>query len=556
MIKSGHKWAVIAICLIIGCLLALSGLYVIETARVYFKSRKRDSSAKTYASPVERVYLVIRNIYLYVITNKVILTLIAVPIVFAIAVPFVGKETPPKHEKGNWSATAVGGRCGFLAAALFFISYFFSLKNNPFSLMLFTSHEKMNYVHRRLSQFAIMLGVIHGLIYIGKDSHKHRKLVEPVFRWGYGILGLMVIMIVSALPFFRRRFYEWFFVLHHACSIGFLICIHYHDRHCVPYMKAALACYVFDRGCRILRSFINRTKFEVSMIEENVIYLRGKKPKVSFFSLPWSSGSHVFISIPRFSFWQIHPFTLASCPSDDYVELVVAVRKGFTQRLANKMNSTTNPLSGEVEKVKSSNDADIVISEWHSGRDESSSDNEINSDANSAASAKQMTVLLDGPYGPVSNPFRNYAYVFLAAGGVGITYTLPILRDLLLKPGNTLHITFVWSCRSLKLLSLFTRVLEDSLDQKQVSVRIYCHLTTSYPVKERLISKSSGSNLVQYCDGKPNLENYIKDHYGLSDTKTNTVAACGSEAFLKHLKKEVTSQQKWDADIFQHYEEI
>ncbi|EPX75048.1 ferric reductase transmembrane component [Schizosaccharomyces octosporus yFS286] len=556
MIKSGDKWAIIAICLIFGCLIALSGFYTIETVRVYYKSHKRKNSVKANTSPIERVYLIARNIYVYLVTNKIVLTLIAIPIVFAIAVPFIGKETPPKNGKGNWNAHAVAARCGFLAAALFFVSYFFSLKNNPFALMLFTSHEKMNYVHRRLAQFAILMALIHGFTFLGLTSHDRHKLVDSAFRWGYGILGLMVVMIISALPFFRRRFYEWFFVLHHACSIGFLVCIYHHHRQCVPYMKAAIACYAFDRGCRILRSFINKTKLEISIIDDNIIYLRGKKPKTSFFSLPWSSGSHVYISIPRFSFWQIHPFTLASCPSDEHVELLVAVRKGFTQRLADHLNSTTINISERDEKAKVNKDASIVVSELSSGQDQSSLDSDVSLSTNSTESVKELTVLLDGPYGPLSNPFRNYSYVFLAAGGVGITYTLPILRDLLSKPGNTLHITLVWSCRSLKLLTLFNRIFKHSLRNKQVTVHIYCHLTASYPVEERLISESSDSSLVQYRDGKPNLENYIKDHFDLSNDKTSAISACGSNGFLKHLKKEVTSQQKWDADVFQHYEEI
>ncbi|EPY49591.1 ferric-chelate reductase Frp1 [Schizosaccharomyces cryophilus OY26] len=556
MLRSHNKWAVIAICLIMGCLIALSGLYVIETARVKLKSYKRDVSRKANSNPLERIYLAIRNIYLYLTTHKVILTLVAVPIVFAISVPFIGKETPPKRAKGSWNVSSVGARCGFLATALYVISYFFSLKNNPFALMLFTSHEKMNYVHRRLSQFAIMLGVIHGFIYIGIDAHRGSVLVRPVFKWGYGILGLMVVMIISALPFFRRRFYEWFFILHHACSIGFIICIYFHHRRCIPYMKAAIACYVFDRGCRMLRSFINRANFEVSIIEDGVIYLRGKKPKVSFFSLPWSSGNHVYINIPRFSFWQIHPFTLASCPSDEYIELLVAVRKGFTHRLANHLSSIKITASDENEKAKSNTNADVVVSELTPGQESSSVNSQTFYESDTAVAAKKMTVLLDGPYGPVSNPFRNYSYVFLAAGGVGITYTLPILRDLLMKPGNTVHLTFVWSSRSLKLLRLFQRTLEDSLNQSQVCVHMYCHLTASYPVKEQLLSQSNGSNMIQYCDGKPNLEKHIKDYLDLSYTKTSAITACGSGTFLKSLKKDLVSQQRWDTDLFQHYEEI
>ncbi|WBW71652.1 ferric reductase transmembrane component [Schizosaccharomyces osmophilus] len=553
------KWAIIFLFLFLGCLVALSGLYVIETARVYRKSCKRYDSPSDKTSPslspsvLERIYLMIRNAYLHLATHKGIMTIIAVPIVFGITVPFIGRDTNNPGTKGDWVGMLVCARLGFLSTAVFTLSFLFSMKNNPFALMLFSSHEKMNYIHRLLSQFAILLGIIHGFTRLALDAEKGLSLINRVYNTGYAILAITVLLFISVLPCFRRRFYEWFFLIHHVCSIAFIICIYMHHPRCIPYMIAASAFYALDRGCRVLRCFMNKTTFQATMIDDDVVYLRGKKPKASFFSLPWSSGNHVYINIPRLSFWQMHPFTLASCPWDEYIELLVVVRKGFTRRLASHLGSIDDSSSDEAEK----SNASVSVSKSSYKNNSFNLHKRMDSDATCAVPTKEMTVFLDGPYGPVSNPCKNYSYVFFAAAGCGITSTLPTFRDMLVKPGNTLHITFVWSCRSFKFIRLFKEILEDSIKQNRVSVHIYCHLTTSYSVKEHhLLSQTSGSNSIQYFDERPNLENHIKDYFDLSGTNVSAISACGPDAFLKSLKKEVTSQQKWDADTFQQYEEI
>ncbi|EPX75383.1 ferric reductase transmembrane component [Schizosaccharomyces octosporus yFS286] len=538
---SNDKWAIIFLFLFLGCLVALSGLYLIETLRIKRKSFKHDNSpsAKVSSPPsaFERIYLVVRNVYLYLATNKAIMTIIIVPLVFAI--PFLLSE----EIRITQELKANGLEC--------------YMKNNPFALMLFSSHEKMNYIHRLLSQFAILLGIIHGFTRLALDAEKGLSLINRVYNTGYAILAITVLLIISVLPWFRRRLYEWFFLIHHVCSIAFLICIYLHHPRCIPYMIAASALYALDRACRILRCFLNKTTFQATMIEDDVIYLRGKKPRASFFSLPWSSGNHVYVNIPRLSFWQMHPFTVASCPSDDYIELLVVVRKGFTRRLANHLGSTDDSTSEESEKSNSKSNTSIVVTRSDTGNYVSDLHKRIESDATCVTPIKEMTIFLDGPYGPMSNPFRNYSYVLFSAAGCGITSTLPLFRDMLLNPGNTVDITFVWACRSLKFIRLFKEILEDSIKQNGVTVHIYCHLTTSYSVKEHhLISETNGSNSIQYFDERPNLGKYVEDYFHLSGTNTNAISACGPNKFLKALKKEMTSQQKWDADTFQQYEEI
>lgn len=562
-INSSDKWTVIAICLILGILLAFILMFWLERFRVIIKSNahKHDPSDKRQIW-LEKYYLFVRQIYTYLVTHKVILTLIAVPVVFAISIPFIGMQTPASsHGKqttqvstGNWSKNAVAARLGFLACGLYVTSYFFSIKNNPFALLLISSHEKMNYVHRRLSQYAIMIGAIHGFAYIGLAAQGKRALLTArVTIIGYVILGLMVIMIVSSLPFFRRRFYEWFFVLHHMCSIGFLITIWLHHRRCVVYMKVCVAVYVFDRGCRMLRSFLNRSKFDVVLVEDDLIYMKGPRPKKSFFGLPWGAGNHMYINIPSLSYWQIHPFTIASVPSDDFIELFVAVRAGFTKRLAKKVSSKSlsdvSDINISDEKIEKNGDVGIEVMERHSLSQE---------DLVFKSSAAKVSVLMDGPYGPVSNPYKDYSYLFLFAGGVGVSYILPIILDTIKKQSRTVHITFVWSARSSALLNIVHKSLCEAVRYTEMNINIFCHLTNSYPVEEvsSLNSQSARNYSLQYLNGRPDVNDYFKDFLHTTGTQTAALASCGSDKLLRHLKSCVNTHSPSTVDLYQHYEEI
>ncbi|EPY53072.1 FAD-binding domain-containing protein [Schizosaccharomyces cryophilus OY26] len=434
-----------------------------------------------------------------------------------------------------------------------------NLKNNPFALMLLTSHEKLNYIHRRLSIFALLFGLIHGIGYIGiaVADNVHYRLASGMYLTGYAIITFTVVIATSSISFIRKKYYEWFFVLHHLCSIGLLCSIWLHSQNAAVYMKVCVSLYAFDRGLRILRSFLNSSKFQIFLWDDDLIYLRGPKPKSLFFSLPWAAGSHVYLNIPSLSYWQLHPFTMVSSPTGDYVEMMIAVRTGFTKRLAGHVKK-----SGSVKQVLHEEEGKLGLesSSCKSEHSEKQPSSWSWSPTSLDVPSHQMTVLMDGPYGPTTNLYNNYSYVLFLSSGVGITYTLPLLKDIIQsKSSKTKKITFVWSCRSKSLfVAIFNLLKELMKDESQIQLDITCHFTNSYSYREIPdIQFISNKNLyLRLLDGRPLFDHYLKSCLEETQGQTAAIATCGSESFLKHVKKNVTSCVTTSDDLFQHYEEM
>jgi len=158
----------------------------------------------------------------------------------------------------------------------------------------------------------------------------------------------------------------------------------------------------------------------------------------------WSPGAHVRLTIPSIGKLQPHPFTIASLPSDGNMRLYIRCKEGLSRRLYEKAAASV-----------------IAKKQLH------------------------LSVHLEGIYGAKHHSFTNFDVVLLIASGVGITFTIPILQDLvqkakILQQGNCRcrRIGFVWVVK---------------------------HRGSSHPHKEQRILISSGIKLV--------LEGVIR-HYG------------------------------------------
>lgn len=129
----------------------------------------------------------------------------------------------------------------------------------------------------------------------------------------------------------------------------------------------------------------------------------------------WTPGAHVQITFPNIAPFQPHPFTIASKPSDGSIELYIRAREGVTQRLYEK--TAASLISGQNPSFK---------------------------------------VRFDGIYGASFPDFAKFDVVLLVASGIGITFTIAILKDIIQKvkgmlqedrTGRCKRIGFIWVVR-------------------------------------------------------------------------------------------------------------
>jgi predicted ferric reductase len=143
-------------------------------------------------------------------------------------------------------------------------------------------------------------------------------------------------------------------------------------------------------------------------------------------SMSWQPGQHIFLRVLDCRPAETHPFTIASIPrqagatgqdaeggavSDDGLnELVLLIRPGdgFTSSLT------------KVITMNSSNGQSVVL-----------------------------PVLVDGPYGEAAH-LQTFDSVLLIAGGTGVSFVLPIFRDVLhatVETGSCSRLSLMWAAR-------------------------------------------------------------------------------------------------------------
>lgn len=223
------------------------------------------------------------------------------------------------------------------------------------------------------------------------------KVVELQSIYGWVALCAFKIIYATSLQFIRKRFYEFFYMIHVAMFIIAVVFMGLHKpQKFAPVMYAVGAFWCIDRLIRSVRMMIYSHNNTATLIP-----LAGLATKVVFSKPIWSQpGSHAFISIPKIRAFQSHPFTISS---SNGVEFVIKAQKGFT------LDLHKYALKHPGAKVKAH---------------------------------------FDGPYGAVPD-FGRFNRVVLFAGGSGGAFTFPIAMDLVRNMGRvcTVAVEFVWVIR-------------------------------------------------------------------------------------------------------------
>ncbi|KAL6409176.1 hypothetical protein AUP68_05547 [Ilyonectria robusta] len=214
-------------------------------------------------------------------------------------------------------------------------------------------------------------------------------------------IGLMAwialaIMFLTALPIVRRRFFEVFYFTH-GLFIVFTIGALIHAAHGPEFLLPGLLLWAVDRAIRFAYNFRrieiqHITSYEGGVTKFKVKGLRNASP-----------GQIVWLQLPKISFVNWHPFTVASAPNDPEQVAVIAVRGlgGFTKAV----------------QYAGSNGAD-----GHSMHPTSDSSRMMDT---------RPKMRLDGPYGVGRIPWGKLPLTVLVAGGIGITPGISIASHII-----------------------------------------------------------------------------------------------------------------------------
>ena len=233
----------------------------------------------------------------------------------------------------------------------------------------------------------------------------------------------MILILLTANGYVRRRHYEFFYIAHTILIITSLItgkqCLDllltvtgtivdqltvcYHTskaaRHSLYMALIATSMYALDRAFRLSRFVYylpSNTATLTPLVSSNATRVTLTR------SMPHAApGSHAFLYIPSIRACQTHPFTMVG---RDPVEFVISARSGFTKDL----------FKAACEKP-----------------------------------GRKVRTGLEGAYGCVPNAM-SYDRVVLFAGGSGATFTFALAVDWAKKQDveSRKSLDFIWSVRT------------------------------------------------------------------------------------------------------------
>ncbi|RCK55316.1 putative ferric reductase transmembrane component [Candida viswanathii] len=325
----------------------------------------------------------------------------------------------------------VADRTGIVATVMMPLVFLYGGRNNLMQWLTGMSYSQFMTYHRHIARVMFLLVAVHSIAYTILEFDDYaEEAAEPYFYWGLIATISSGLIMIQAMLYFRRRWYEMFLLIHIAMA-ALYICgtwIHVVEFGYVWFSYATVAPWCFDRAVRTGRLIVfGFPKARVTLLADETLKVIIPKPSY------WKSipGGHAFIYFVRPScFWQSHPFTFVDTPDDKNIVLYCKVKGGMThglyQYLAKKPDQTA-----------------------------------------------KITVGVEGPYGePTPAKYADTA-VFLAGGnGIPGIYSEVMGMARRLLPDSKTAMRLIWVIREYKSLGWFQEELE-ALKNTNIQTTIY-----------------------------------------------------------------------------------
>jgi NAD(P)H-flavin reductase len=372
---------------------------------------------------------------------------------------------------------------------------------NPLQILLVQSHEDLNEVHRLFGRIIHLLLAVHAIMYLNffvRINVLETKLQDPVVRLGIIAFWSFNFLALLALPLVRRRFYHKVFYRSHVLLTAVVLpALYFHVPYTRTYVLQAGVFYLFNGFVRGLASS-PAVSVTVESIEGTSLLRLKADGKASAFLSDWTAGQHVYLKRSNSPVNPKTPFTVVNWPGS---------------------------LGNRSEKAS----IDLVVRNlggpqtgWLGGKDE-------------------VSLLLEGPYGesksylPDTLLKRTNEDILLVAGGVGVTYTLPIYLALLEKYRSPAGIAFVWFVKTIAEVAWVVEILGNA--PCDVDVAIYITGDERRGKSTDLGGMKEGIQV--YSPQEREHVANIVDAVFEQDERSVYVFACGPRSMARALRREV-----------------
>ncbi|OJJ59665.1 hypothetical protein ASPSYDRAFT_149507 [Aspergillus sydowii CBS 593.65] len=296
---------------------------------------------------------------------------------------------------------------------------------------------------------------------------------------GHVMLFCMMLMYTTSHHRIRQQSFETFWYTHHL-FIPFLLALYTHAtgcfvrdstepyspfagerfwNHCIGYQGwrwelVAGGLYLCERLWREIRALRETEIVKVIRHPYDAMEIQFRKP-----SFKYKAGQWLFIQVPEVSNTQWHPFTITSCPFDEYISIHVRQVGDFTRALGDALGC--GPAQArDLEGLDPMGMYEVALE-----------------------NGQQMPKLrVDGPYGaPAEDVFENEIAVLIGTG-IGVTPWASILKNIWHQraspnpPRRLRRVEFIWVCKDTTSFEWFQALLS-SLEAQSATDAAYAGIT-------------------------------------------------------------------------------
>jgi len=398
-------------------------------------------------------------------------------------------------------------------------------RNGLINWLLGVPFDRTVLYHRWLGRFTIFLGLIHWILsWVYYAQQNGGSLMAGLLQisftqsnnFGYVSFAAMIVIFFTSLELVRRRQYEVFFYLHFFFVIFYLFGA-LHSTEMANYCIAGVIIYVLDRVIRIVWGAFPMKTLKVNYKEGDLVQIVFSKHYMARWLKLHRVGQYMFINFPTLSALEWHPFSISSGPDEKTVEIHI---KG---------------LGDHTRKI--------------------------------VAAAKERASLWirsDGPYGNLKLNYRRFPVFFLAAGGIGVTPVIGILKDIyrhgdLDTMARKRHkslvekVYFIWTLQNTQQYAWFSEEIKYFLDASKKGNSLP-DLEVHVFVTKGDVPASNNPLQGQFHQGRPDFAGIFNKLVRDFSEKASIVFTCGPRRLVNDCWDAVSDQQRDGAVIHFHHE--
>lgn len=330
----------------------------------------------------------------------------AIVLVYALLVALLIAVNAVEHD--DTYLERLGFRAAWVSTTQPTLVFVLAARTNPVGLVLGTSYERVNWLHRWAGRVLLASVTVHASFFLAEWLPAGFLWTElrdvAIVKWGFGAWFVLLWTVASSVVPARRWRYEFFVAQHIGAAVALLALLFLHvPEHHHFSVWCAFVAFAYDvvtragnpvwRNVRLRLPAVVGARIPRYAFSADVEAVDKEATAVTIrdVSFKWTPGQHILIWSPTFPRQSPHPFTIANVANTKAdtqdVHLLVKTKRGFTR--------------------------------------------ELNAWAAVSQSQRRLRVLVAGPYGSGLFDWRRCTNLVLVSGSTGGSFVAAVLAGVL-----------------------------------------------------------------------------------------------------------------------------